>query len=75
MKNKYISPFKPNKINEVKIRGLKIYTFNAGYKNFKDDLVKKGSELLNSINFKKDFEQILKSIIHDRIVKNRWIFD
>jgi hypothetical protein len=44
-------------------------------KNFRDGLVKKGSELLNSINYKKDFEQVLKSIIHDRVVKNRWIFD
>ena len=39
MKNKYISPFKPRKINDVKTFKLKIYTFNAGYKKFKDDLL------------------------------------
>ena len=39
MKNKYISPFKPKKIIDVKTSGLKIYTFNAGYKKFKDDLL------------------------------------
>ena len=39
MKNKYISPFKPRKISNVKTSGLKIYTFNAGYKKFKDDLL------------------------------------
>ena len=64
----YIDPFQP----ETMAQGIK-KIFQE--KNFKDDLVKKGSELLNSINFKKDFEQILKSIIHNRIVRNRWIFD
>jgi glycosyltransferase involved in cell wall biosynthesis len=64
----YIDPFQP----ESMAKGIK-KIFQE--KNFKDDLVKKGSELLNSINFKKDFEQILKSIIHNRIIRNRWIFD
>ena len=39
MKNKYISPFKPKKIKDIKTSGIKIYTFNAGYKRFKDDLL------------------------------------
>ena len=39
MNKKYISPFKPRKINNVKTSGIKIYTFNAGYKKFKDDLL------------------------------------
>ena len=39
MKTKYISPFKPKKINDVKTSGLKIYTFNIGYKKFNDDLL------------------------------------
>ena len=39
MKNKYISPFKPKKINDVKTPKIKIYTFNAGYKRSKDDLL------------------------------------
>ena len=39
MKNKYISPFKPRKINNVKTFNLNIYTFNAGYKKFKEDLL------------------------------------
>ena len=39
MKKKYISPFKPLKSIKVKTSGFKIYTFNAGYKRFSDDLV------------------------------------
>ena len=39
MKKKYISPFQPKKINDVKTSGLKIYTFNIGYKKFNDDLL------------------------------------
>ena len=39
MINKYTSPFKPRKIIDVKKLGFKIYTFNAGYKKFNDDLL------------------------------------
>ena len=39
MTNKYISPFKPSKIKGFKSSGLKVYTFNAGFKKFKDDLL------------------------------------
>ncbi len=39
MKNKYISPFKPKKILNVNTPKIKIYTFNAGYKRLKDDLL------------------------------------
>jgi len=39
MKNRYISPFKPRKISDVRTSDIKIYTFNAGYKKFKDDLL------------------------------------
>ena len=39
MKNKYISPFKPKKIKDVKTPKIKIYTFKAGYKRSKDDLL------------------------------------
>ena len=39
MKKKYISPFKPKKIKNVKTSGLTIYTFNAGYKKIKEDLL------------------------------------
>ena len=64
----YIDPFQP----ETTVKGIrKILQEN----NFKDDLVNKGSKLLNSIDYKKDYEQIFKSIIHNRTIKNRWIFD
>ena len=39
MKKKFISPFKPKTINDVQTSGLKIYTFNIGYKKFNDDLL------------------------------------
>ena len=39
MKKKYISPFKPRKIKDIKTSGFNIYTFNYGYKKFKDDLL------------------------------------
>ena len=39
IKNKYISPFKPLNIKDVKFSGFKIYTFKAGYKKNKEDLL------------------------------------
>ena len=39
MKNKYISPFKPKKIKDFNTPNIKIYTFKAGYKRSKDDLL------------------------------------
>ena len=45
MKKKYISPFKPRKINNVHSSGMDIYTFNAGFKKRNTDLL--------IINFKK----------------------
>ena len=39
MKNKYISPFKPKKIKDFNTPNIKIYTFKAGYKKSKDDLL------------------------------------
>ena len=39
MIDKFISPFAPKKINDVRHSAFKIYTFNAGYKKFKDDLL------------------------------------
>ena len=39
MENKYISPFKPRKIIKVKSSGFDIYTYCAGFKKFKDDLL------------------------------------
>ena len=39
MINKFISPFTPKKIIDVRPSTFKIYTFNAGYKKFKHDLL------------------------------------
>jgi glutamate N-acetyltransferase/amino-acid N-acetyltransferase len=39
MINKFISPFIPKKIIDVRPSTFKIYTFNAGYKKFKHDLL------------------------------------
>ena len=39
MIDKFVSPFKPKKITNLKPNNFKIYTFNAGYKKYKDDLL------------------------------------
>ena len=39
MNKKYISPFKPRKIKDINTSGFNIYTFNSGYKKFKEDLL------------------------------------
>lgn len=39
MAKKYISPFKPKNIIDIKPTSLKIYTFNAGFKKYHDDLL------------------------------------
>ena len=39
MKKKHIFPIKSRIINNFKTSGIKIYTFNAGYKKSKDDLL------------------------------------
>jgi len=39
MKNNYISPFKPKKFIRFKPNFFKIYTFNAGFKKYKKDLL------------------------------------
>ena len=48
MKSAYLSPFKPKLLEDYTPNNLKIYTFNAGYKKYKDD-PKKTLKWLNEL--------------------------
>lgn len=64
----YIDAFK----TKTMIEGIKKILNDI---KFSDDLIYKGKNLLNSINEKEEFDRIFKSILHNREIRERWIFN
>ena len=64
----YNDPFK----TKTMIEGIKKILNDI---KFSDDLIYKGKNLLNSINEKEEFDRIFESILHNREIRERWIFN
>ncbi len=64
----YIDPYDPNSLAESVIK------LNND-KNLRENLISKGKNLVNKINYEADFNQVFRSLKHIRKIRERWIFN
>ena len=64
----YIDPLKPDSM----VQGVKKIISD---KKFTKNLTEKGRDLINNINQKEEYDQFFNSILKNREIRERWIFN